>query len=409
MEDKKDFEKEQFEEEGTQQMPDVPDGNDGDEGKKQTVKLFGHEFDKKKAVMAGVGGLLVLALAGGGIAYAVSQQPKGGKEPQPVVQADKNDEAEEEWVVQLGAKADGWEKGKSSPVIAHIVSESEGIDYYHAYDANATEALPVPAEGDYEVSFIAPVNADGSTYKVPEKGKSQAEVDNHNKMLSLPYTFEAVKSEDVKDEDIAGILSAVGEAVKKGDETLTGENGVKAVELVEKNLKANPSADKEKVEEEADKAADGAQGAGQASDKGDKGTGGTGSTGGANSGSGSSGNGNSNANSGSGNGGSKPQHTHNWVAQTTVVHHDAEYKTVHHDAEYKDVCICNGCSQQFDTDDAWRAHSDAQFDVGNYNCGSYTTTYVVIQQAWDEQVLVSAAWDETVTTGYRCSSCGATK
>ena len=44
---------------------------------------------------------------------------------------------------------------------------------------------------------------------------------------------------------------------------------------------------------------------------------------------------------------------------------------------------------------------------------------VVIQEAWDEQVLVSAAWDEqvlvkdawdeTITTGYKCSGCGATK
>lgn len=56
MEENKDFEKEQSEEQGTQQMPDAPDRNDGDGGKKRTVKLFGHEFDKKKAVMAGLGG-----------------------------------------------------------------------------------------------------------------------------------------------------------------------------------------------------------------------------------------------------------------------------------------------------------------------------------------------------------------
>lgn len=55
-------------------MPDTPNGNDEDDEKKRTIKLFGHEFPKKKAVMAGLGGLLALALAGGGIAYAVSQQ-----------------------------------------------------------------------------------------------------------------------------------------------------------------------------------------------------------------------------------------------------------------------------------------------------------------------------------------------
>lgn len=56
MEENKDFEKKQSEEQGTQQMPDTPGGNNGDGGKKAMVKLFGHEFDKKKVVMAGLGG-----------------------------------------------------------------------------------------------------------------------------------------------------------------------------------------------------------------------------------------------------------------------------------------------------------------------------------------------------------------
>lgn len=425
MEDNKDFENGQFEEQGTQQMPDVPDGNDGNGGsggKKATVKLFGHEFDRKKVVMAGLGGLLALALVGGGIAYAASQQTKGGGEPQPVVQAEKKDETEREWVVQLGAKADGWKQGESSPVIAHIVSKDEGIDYYHAYDANANEALPVPAEGGYEVSLIAPVNADGSTYKAPEKGKAQAEADNHNKMLSLPYTFEKVKAEDMKAEDIAGILSAVSEAVKKGDETLTGENGVKAVELVEKNLKANPNADKEKVEAEADKAAEDAKatppaGKGDSGKKQD-----SGNAGGSSSSSGNGNSGNSNASSSNGN---KPQaHAHNWVAQTTTVHHDAQYQTVHHDAEYKTVhhdavteehYICNGCGADI-TGDPW-GHIENSM-MGGGSCGGYHSAWVTVKAAWDEQVLVKAAWDEqievspawdeTITTGYKCS-CGATK
>ena len=38
--------------------------------------LFGHEFDKKKAVMAGLGGLLAIALIGGGVWYASSQKPE---------------------------------------------------------------------------------------------------------------------------------------------------------------------------------------------------------------------------------------------------------------------------------------------------------------------------------------------
>lgn len=442
MEDNKDFEKEHETEQDARSLDDimgqpVDEGDDGE--KKLTVTLFGHEFGKKKVIMAGLGGLLVLALAGGGIAYALSQQHQP-KDPDSVVQVNKKDEATKEWVLQLGVKADGWEKDKSSPVIAHIMNEGEGIDYYHAYDANADVALDVFAEDGYEVSFISPVNADGSTYKVPDKTSVEAEiVEEGDGEAELPFTFEPVKAEDMNADGISGIVSAVNEAVKKGDETLTGENGVKVVELVGKNLKANPNADEEKVEEQSDKAAETAQSATPA----DKGEGtkkqDTGSKGTASNGSGSkpsskpsTGSGNSSSSSkpsggsGSGSGNSKPSHTHNWVAQTKTVHHDAQYKTVHHDAEYKMVhhdavieyhTTCNKCGIRFNSQAEASAHMKEYMLKGDTG-HSYGTNPVEVSPAWDEQVLVkeawdekvevSSAWDETITTGYKCS-CGATK
>ena len=63
--------------------------------------------------------------------------------------------------------------------------------------------------------------------------------------------------------------------------------------------------------------------------------------------------------------------TNHHDAVTQVVHHDAVYTTVHHDAVTKNV------------------HHD---EVGHY-----------------ETVTDRAAYDETVTTGYKCSVCGATK
>lgn len=120
---------------------------------------------------------------------------------------------------------------------------------------------------------------------------------------------------------------------------------------------------------------------------------------------------------------SSATHTHNWVAQTTTVHHDAVYKTVHHDATYttvhhdavaEDRTICNNCGADI------TGNVDAHMKANILNgCGSYSIKTVVVQAAWDEQVLasaawdeqvlVSAAWDETVTTGYRCPGCGATR
>lgn len=402
MEDKKDFDKDK-QETGTQQMPHVP--TEGEEGeKKGTVVLFGHEFDKRKAVMVGLGGLLAIALIGGGVWYAASQKPEP-KEPTPIEQTEK----QEQQVIQLGAKADGWVKGESSPVIAHIVNKEKKVDYYHAYDANEQHSLGVPAEGEYEVSFISPVDKDGSIYEVPKASKVKAEVEDKDGKAAktdLPFEFKPIAADKADADALNAIVKSVGDAVKKGDETLTGANGTKVIELVKENAKANPNADKEKVKEESQKAEDEVTDEPSNGDTGESKpeTGGNSSSGGGNGD--SAGGGNSGSNGG---GESKPQHVHNWVPQTTVVHHEAQVQTVHHDAIYKTVCICNGCNAQFDTDDAWGAHSESQFLAGNYACGSYHPSNIVIQDAWDETVEISPAWDETITTGYVCSGCGAVK
>lgn len=66
--------------------------------------------------------------------------------------------------------------------------------------------------------------------------------------------------------------------------------------------------------------------------------------------------------------------------QVGTTHHDAVYNTVHHDAVYTTV------------------HHDAETTVVHHEAtGHYET------------VVTQAAWDETVTTGYKCSGCGATK
>lgn len=137
---------------------------------------------------------------------------------------------------------------------------------------------------------------------------------------------------------------------------------------------------------------------------------------------------NSGSNSNSGSSSKKddtPAHQHNWVAQTKTVHHDAQYKTVHHDAVTHQVWhdavteehyICNQCGADI-TSDPWGHINNSLMNGGN--CGGYHSTYVTVKQgyyetvtdqaAYDEQVQVRDAWDETVTTGYKCSSCGATK
>lgn len=399
MEDKKDFDKDK-QEMGTQQMPHVPTEGDED-GKKGIIVLFGHEFDKRKAVMAGLGGLLAIALIGGGVWYAASQKPEP-KESTPIEQTEK----QEQQVIQLGAKADGWVKGESSPVIAHIVNKEEKVDYYHAYDANEPHALDVPAEGEYEVSFISPVDKDGSTYEVPKTAKVKSEVeekDGKDAGDELPFEFKPIAPDKADADALNAIVKSVGDAVKKGDGTLTGANGTKVIELVKENAKANPNADKDKVDEESQKSEeDNTEGAGDA--KPDNGGGDDTTNAGGGSGTQNQGGGGSSS-GGSGNGGDS-EHTHNWVPQTTTIHHDAQYQTIHHDAITEEIYICNNCGANI-TGDPW-GHINDSFLNGDGSCGGYHSEWKVTSPAWDETKEVSPAWDETITT-YKCSGCPATK
>ncbi len=177
---------------------------------------------------------------------------------------------------------------------------------------------------------------------------------------------------------------------------------------MKKDVKANPSAGKAKADEKSQKAEEGVTvepsggNAGTSKPK----TGGNGASAGNNGSSGSDGNSGSNGGSSNGGSGNKPQHTHNWVAQTTVVHHEAQYQTIHHDAVVECRDICNQCGADITGNVA--GHMEQSFLNGG-SCVSHSNKYIETSPAWDEQILVSNAWDETVTTGYACSGCGAIK
>ena len=412
-ENKKDY-KESMDVQGEQETQQLPPNDDGNgektDGGGELLNILGREVPKKKAIAVGLGGLLVLALAGGGAWCAMNQKPHG-TETAPVAQEDKKEAV----AVQIGAKADGWVAGESSPVIAHIVNETEKVDYYHAYDANVSVGLDVPAGGDYKVSFITPVNKDGSIYEVPAETVVEAEEKDTGAKVAgegtLPFTFKPIKTGDASTDDLNAVVEAVTEAVKKGDETLSGENGTKVIETVKANIKANGNADEKKVEEGSKKAEEAKPSDGK--DKGSepqKGAGTATATGGSPSNGSSS---NQSQGGSTGNGGnssgtaSKPQHTHNWVAQTTTVHHDAQYQTVHHDAVYDYRSICNGCGA--DITGNVDAHMQDALLNGNTACGAYHTENILVSAAWDEQKLIQDAYDETVNTGRYTCSCGAVK
>ena len=415
-------------EDKTAEIPKVVDSTEEENAKKPLV-LFGREFSRKQVCVAGAGILCAALLIGGG-AYAISHASWTGDSNAPAVSQSKDDE-KQDMVLTLEVKADGWDADTSTPVIAHIEDADGKVDFYTAIAANKQVTVKVGKSGTYTVTLIPPVNADGSTYKAASS-KVKAGKDD-KKTNGTVITLEKVDADKVTKDDLTAIAKDVAEAVRMGDSTLTGERGVKVVNIFQTNISSNPNADTDAVEKETGKAEETAK-----EDKSDAKTPETSDNKKNDSGNNGSGNksdskpsgGSGNSGSGSSSGGSSnkddtPAHQHNWVAQTKTVHHDAQYKTVHHDAQYKTVhhdavvkyvSICNNCGADITGNEA--AHFKNSLLNGG-NCGScheesrtVQAAYdeqVKVSDAYDEQVQVSAAWDETVTTGYKCSSCGATK
>lgn len=418
----------------TAEIPKVVDSTEEENAKKPLV-LFGREFSRKQVCVAGAGILCAALLIGGG-AYAISHASWTGDSNAPAVSQSKDDE-KQDMVLALEVKADGWDADTSTPVIAHIEDADGEVDFYTAIAANKQVTVEVGKSGTYTVTLIPPVNADGSTYKAASS-KVKAGKDD-KKTNGTVITLEKVDADKVTKDDLTAIAKDVAAAVKKGDFTLTGDRGAALAKKFEDNIKKNPNADADAVEKETGKAEETAKedksdaktpetSNGKKNDSGSKNDSGNNASGNKSDSKPSGGSGNSG--SGSSSGGSLKKddttaHQHNWVAQTKTVHHDAQYKTVHHDAVTHQVWhdavteehyICNQCGADI-TSDPWGHINNSLMNGGN--CGGYHSIYVTVKQgyyetvtdkaAWDEQVRVSAAWDETVTTGYKCSSCGATK
>ena len=415
----------------TAEIPKVEDSTE-EENAKKPLMLFGREFSRKQVCAAGAGILCAALLIGGG-GYAITHADWTGKANVPAVSQSKDDE-EQDMVLSLEVKADGWDTETSTPVIAHIEDEDGKVDFYTAIAANKQVTVKVGESGTYTVTFISPVNADGSIYKVPSKKVTAGKAD---KTVATGVTFDKVDADKVTKDDLTAIAKDVAEAVKKGDSTLTGDKGAEVVKKFEDNIKKNPNADTDAVEKETEKAQESAKeeksdaktpetsdskksdsGSSNGSKKDDRKTTGSSDNSGnkGNSSSkkdegksdskpsgGNSSNSGSNTNSGSS---SKkddtPAHVHKYdiyhpaVTHTEKVYHPAVTHT-------EERSICNGCGADITGNE--QAHAYNALMAGNKACGAYHTVYNTVTD--------SAAWEETVTitdsAAYYTCSCGARK
>lgn len=113
-------------------------------------------------------------------------------------------------------------------------ARTAGVDFYHAYAANGTERLLVADAGDYQVSWITPVNADrvhvpgvrprhgdgpggrGLRGRPPRSDASSDEAASTegDGSQDLPYTFERIEAADVSGDDLEQVVRDVAEAVR---------------------------------------------------------------------------------------------------------------------------------------------------------------------------------------------------
>lgn len=228
--------------------------------------------------------------------------------------------------VTLSVTADhGWDEN-STPAIAHI--EGNDVDFYHAVtpdaDGNKGTSTVELAEGDYTVSFVSPVNSDGSAFDIYDTGAPvDITVDADAKTApAVNCPMAQIPADKVTDDMLADIVNKTKDAIKKGDETLKGDAGTGILDKLDGNVAKNPNAsDKTKQEAtDADKDVDVNDKPAQTtpSAKNDNNA-----KADSNAGSQPSNNGSSNAGSASGKPSqssqpSKPAHTHTWVNHTAT-------------------------------------------------------------------------------------------
>lgn len=201
------------------------------------------------AIAAAIVVAIVVAIAVASGAFATSEQQPEQQESRTVD-------------VALSVTADhGWDEN-STPAIAHI--EGDDVDFYHAVtpdaDGNKGTSTVELAEGDYTVSFVSPVNSDGSAFDIYDTGAPvDITVDADAKTApAVNCPMAQIPADKVTDDMLADIVNKTKDAIEKGDETLKGDAGTGILDKLDGNVAKNPNAsDKTKQEAtDADKDVD---------------------------------------------------------------------------------------------------------------------------------------------------------
>lgn len=368
---------------------------------------------RNRAVAAGCCAAAALLVgAGAWAAAAPGALPVPGEPPAAATRA-ADDGAAGPVAVALEVSAEGYTE-QSSPLVAVVepVGDARGEGSADDGSASPTEAFAhaVSAEevssgtasvdlkpGTYTVSFVSPVNQDGSVYKVPAPVEVTVAAPDalddgaDPEIPKVDVKLDPVPADQVTKEDLDKIKSDLADAVAKGDGTLSGDAGSQATSKAEENASkapaSKPAEGGQKPEEKPaeEKPSDGGQtsgSSGSGSSGGGQSSGGGSSSGGQSSSSGgSSGGGQSSGGSGSSGGGStapakkwvpekghyEPVYENVWVPNVSYVRHER--------------WECSSCGNMFSSGDAMDAHV-----WGTYGDAQHPNGASAIDQSYTETV-----------------------
>ena len=320
--------------------------------------------------------------------------------------------------VTFNVDADGYTTGTSTPVFVNITAKN-GNPIYHAIDANTEQSIEVAEPGDYSVSFVSPINADGSIYTVPDNNftfnvsnegvvsvsdnkdynttstesdeKIEKTSKNSNAVANsdIAIKFEKVEADKVTKEQLENLQSDIAKAIENGDHNIKKyADDIKAT--VEKNVEVATTKAKDTAANSTD---------GTSNEKGKDAASTANSNGGTSNTDASS---QSNAGTNSDNSGATQQNSgdtfgvgandSNMPSYEERMHPATDPNVHHHDfsvpiieiSTYSTV-VCNNCGAEFDSPGSWASHGDAA------NHGSYSVVQHIVEE----------------TVGYQCE-CGAT-
>lgn len=147
---------------------------------------------------------------------------------------------------------------ESSPAIIHIKGtndDTKETDFYHAISYGKEEPKISLVSGEYELTVVSPINADGSIHVLANANKDTdndgkndalafdssdyANAKSEEEQLLVEIIIEQIPADQVTDEMMKEVAQNIKTAIKNGDDTLKGDNGKQILDTANTNINAN--------------------------------------------------------------------------------------------------------------------------------------------------------------------------